>query len=637
MKYEAELKAFAKRIARALAWRFAAVGLFLGMLVALVLAGADFLGWIWVDWRWLIAAPMVVAALGAMLGFLRKPKTSEIAASLDQRAGLRDRLTSGIELEAAGHPFAHEVHEDAVFALKSLDPKQLYPVRYLRWHSLALVAGLLAAGLFLLGNTPVFDSAERKREKEEMKKQAEDIAEVVKPVLREKDLSPMSKEYAKDLERFAQELERARMDRKVALMKANELANEGENLEKQLRDRMNSHMNDAQKSLEQMLAEQLQKDGVDATPEQIKRHLEDMMRGANPEYDQALQDLARQQQDTLARMNELKARMSELQRQLQKPGQSADDRRAIQEAMSDLQEEMRSMEQQLQDLKDEMAANDQEFRDQFGNENANSPAVDKEIQKLQREIAELMEKLKKDSLTPEQRKALEERLKELQKALKELKFPKELSEAMQKLMQDPKMKQIMQRMAELMKKARLADQEEGEGQPGEPPKITKEQIEELQRAIDEMAKNLQDADFRKQLLDDLKQMLDEMEELVIGQGMCMGFCLGMGILPGLPMPGGPMPGGAYNGSDRINKLSDPVKGEGKTKNARISGERNPNQGKETYVEVKGPASLGKPSQVPYLKVLPKYQQAAEEALRKQKVPKDQEKRVRDYFRAIGGQ
>lgn len=638
MNYETELKAFSKRILRALAWKAAGIGLFVGALLAMLAAGADFLGWIWIDWPWLAAAPLVGAFVGAVAGFLRKPGLDQVAASLDRRAGLRDRLTSGIELDAKSHPFASEVHADASAALNRLDPKQLYPVGYLRWHSLALSAGVLAAGLFLLGNTPIFDSPDRRREKEEMKKQAEEIAAVVKPVLRDKDLSPLSKEHALELERFARELERARMDRKDSLKKANELASQGEELEAQLKQQMNKQIANAQQSLEKMLAEQLKKDGIEANPEQIKQQLETMMQGSRPDYDQALRENSERQRDLTAQRQDLNSRMNDLRRQLQKENLSSEDRRAIEQAMQDVQEQMKSLEEQMRELQEEMAAQDQEFRDEFGNQNMSSPATDKEIQKLQKEIAELMEKLKKDGLTDAQRKAMEEKLKELQKALKELKFPKEMAEAIQKMMSDPKMKEIMQRMAELMKKARLAEGEPGEeGEPGDPPKITKEQIAEMQKAIDEMSKKLQDADFRKKILEDLKKALDEMEELVIGQGMCMSFCMGMGLLPGLPMPGLPTPGGAYNGSDKINTLKDPVKGEGKTKNARVSGERNPNLGKETFVEVKGPASLGKPSQVPYLKLLPKYQQAAEEAMRKQKIAKDQEKRVRDYFRAIGGQ
>ena len=119
----------------------------------------------------------------------------------------------------------------------------------------------------------------------------------------------------------------------------------------------------------------------------------------------------------------------------------------------------------------------------------------------------------------------------------------------------------------------------------------------------------------------------------------MGFGMCMGLMPGLGLPGvgGPMHGGSFSGIDYVPKLADPVKGGGSTLPALVNGERNPNQGKESFIEVRGPSKLTGPSKVPYLKVLPKYQQAAEEAIRKQKVRKDQERRVRDYFRSIGGQ
>lgn len=59
-------------------------------------------------------------------------------------------------------------------------------------------------------------------------------------------------------------------------------------------------------------------------------------------------------------------------------------------------------------------------------------------------------------------------------------------------------------------------------------------------------------------------------------------------------------------------------------------------GDETYIEVRGPATLGKPSSVPMSKALPKYQKRAEEAINKKRIPKSKQKRVREYFNSLQG-
>ena len=60
------------------------------------------------------------------------------------------------------------------------------------------------------------------------------------------------------------------------------------------------------------------------------------------------------------------------------------------------------------------------------------------------------------------------------------------------------------------------------------------------------------------------------------------------------------------------------------------------KGSETYIEIRGPASLGQKSKTPYTKVLPKYKKQAEDALDKQQIPKEHQKRVKDYFNSLQG-
>jgi hypothetical protein len=59
-------------------------------------------------------------------------------------------------------------------------------------------------------------------------------------------------------------------------------------------------------------------------------------------------------------------------------------------------------------------------------------------------------------------------------------------------------------------------------------------------------------------------------------------------------------------------------------------------GPSSYIEVRGPASLGARSAIPYKSVLPSYQRKEEAALSGGKIPKKHLKRVRAYFDSLTG-
>lgn len=56
---------------------------------------------------------------------------------------------------------------------------------------------------------------------------------------------------------------------------------------------------------------------------------------------------------------------------------------------------------------------------------------------------------------------------------------------------------------------------------------------------------------------------------------------------------------------------------------------------ETYTEIKAPTSVGTRSSVPYTKVLPSYKKKAESALDRQEIPRQHQKRVKEYFESLG--
>jgi len=86
-----------------------------------------------------------------------------------------------------------------------------------------------------------------------------------------------------------------------------------------------------------------------------------------------------------------------------------------------------------------------------------------------------------------------------------------------------------------------------------------------------------------------------------------------------------------HGNLHLNKKSQDIKATAQPMLA--TGDRRA-EGAETYIEVRGPASLGARSAVPYQKALPTYRKRAEEAIARKKIPKSKQRRVQEYFDSL---
>jgi hypothetical protein len=102
-------------------------------------------------------------------------------------------------------------------------------------------------------------------------------------------------------------------------------------------------------------------------------------------------------------------------------------------------------------------------------------------------------------------------------------------------------------------------------------------------------------------------------------------------MPGVGAPSQDQWGGD---SGMINKLDKPVESKGKTEATMISGQKREGAGEESYIEIKAPTNVGTRSSVPYTRVLPSYKRKAESALNRQEIPKEHQKRVKEYFESL---
>jgi hypothetical protein len=98
-------------------------------------------------------------------------------------------------------------------------------------------------------------------------------------------------------------------------------------------------------------------------------------------------------------------------------------------------------------------------------------------------------------------------------------------------------------------------------------------------------------------------------------------------------PGAPSKDMFFANTGRINTSKDPQDSKGTATPSIAIGQRS-DRGSETYVEIRGPSGLGQRSKTPYVNLLPKYKKRAEKAVKRDEIPKDQQKRVKDYFDSL---
>ncbi|MGV3616174.1 MAG: hypothetical protein ACO1SV_12640 [Fimbriimonas sp.] len=265
----------------------------------------------------------------------------------------------------------------------------------------------------------------------------------------------------------------------------------------------------------------------------------------------------------------------------------------------------------------------------------------KEIDALQKQLDAINKKLKDPNLSPEERKALEEqkksledslsKAKEAQKAAQKQQKALELSQEAQEVFKKMAQHKLMEEIRELAKKLAEAAKA-GEKSPDKPP-LTEEERKALQEKLEALAKQLKDdkamEEYLKKLLEAMKNMNGNCRN-----GQCAG---GLGLGLSLPIPGGPGPDNDQMLFDtgRVNKLEKEEAGAGKATATMVNGQRREGTGEEAYIEIKAPTTVGNRSSVPYVKVLPNYRKKAESALDRQQIPKEHEKRVREYFNSLG--
>ena len=582
MNFNPTLKRFAARVRFVRAWVGLGIGLAVGAALAVLWSLLDWLKVFYTEWSYLGWLVVGCGLLGLLIGAFRRVSAKSLTDSIDRRAGLKNRLSTASERATEHGTFDDALRTDASARLHDIKPAALYPIKLNRWHAGALLFSLLAACFFMLGNTPLLMSKDAKANRAKMQEQAAQIERVVKPLAEEAkngEANEQEKKLAEDLKKLAHDLQKARIDPKEALQRQNELNKQAEKLANERQQQTQQNMQTAESAMKQLQLEQMKKD-------------EQNQNGGQKIDIDPLKMTPEQMQQAL---NDLKNQMQGMQSQMDSQQMTPEQRQQLQKQASELQK-------QLNELSD-----------------------------LQKQINDLERQLQNKGLSPQDRALLMKKLAALKKKLAAgLKFTKEMQEAMEKLMHDPLMKEIM----DLASKAQIELDKSNSASSQQQQELSKAELDELQKEAEALAKRINSDDkFRKQLL---QSIIDALKSGKIR--LCMGNCKGGMCLFGLPLqlpiPGGPSKDMYFANTGFINKgLGE--KSRGTTFTTSIHGESREVPGQEMYIEMRGPTGQGLKSTIPYQKVLPSYKHKADEAMNRQEIPPEHQKRVKQYFQSLG--
>ncbi|MCH8977952.1 MAG: hypothetical protein IH945_01755 [Armatimonadetes bacterium] len=574
-----DLRPFRRRVRAVRAWRGLAAGLTAGGVLCLAWAVLDLTGVWFTEWAQLGVLVGALGLAGALVGAAWRVSDESVASSVDRRADLKDRLGTMIEREGLDDAFDDAQRHDAEAHLSALRAPRVFPVRVGRWQYTALAVTALASIVFLLGNSWYMLDPDARKAKAELEKIAAQIERVAKPLTEEKNtaLGADERALANEMRRFAKRLEKGRLNKEEAMQRANELVKQAQKLADK---RVAQAQKQLQTARQQMTRMELERSGLD------RKSLDRL-------------NLPPMQQELLQQLK--------MQLNMQaSPGDNKFDRATMQRlGLEDIDPSLLNLTEDQMDALRKM--------------------IDEQLRDIQRQLENAQ------NLTQDELNQLLQQQQQLQELQQSLELSEEARRILEEFMNSPEYQDIMKAVQEL----RDAAQQVYDGQP-----LTDQQIEELEQMLEELAEKLKDSEYRDMVMEQLRAAL---EQLKAGNALCaaceglgLGLGLGLGINPLRGFgTGGRSKDNFFSGYGGINVSDEEQEGQGKTNILGVRGQRRA-EGEEYYVEVKAPSPMGDRTSVPYIKVLPEYRRAAEKAIEREEIPKEHEKRVREYFESLTG-
>ncbi|MBL8878820.1 MAG: hypothetical protein JNG88_06825 [Phycisphaerales bacterium] len=520
---------------------------------------------------------VVVTVVGLLL---QRVGQMQAALALDHAAGLKQRVSTAIEVRQSDDPFVGAAVRDAETTAARIHVASHIPYKtpqLLSW-SVALVVMAVLLGYFLpqmdlLASTkPKIDPDEANRqlqERTEIKTRVDEKLNQIREFAKEK---PELGELAKDLQPLAMPEKPSQAPDDVRREALKQIDKVTDKLEQKLEDTRLAALDDMKKMLSKL--DQQTGDKQDSTKLE-KALLEGDMAAA-------------------------KQAMDEIKHDIQEAAKKADP-----EARKQLEQAARQLEQTAKKI----------------SEAADQKALQKELQN-------------KAGMTPEQAKKLLDEMKkmdpkEMKKALEEQlqktnMTPQQMQEMAKKISENKEAQQEMKKMAEKLSQAAAACKNAAQQEGAK----SEEAAQQAGQNMDNAAEQMSEMEMAQEMMNEMEAQLQELKDLRAG------VCEGNGQKPGEGEPKdqiggqGPQAGlgyGAHTGKEKAAHNMTPSKVKGVNNKGEIIGQ----------VLVDGPQLRGE-ARAAVRDAVQSAVRDATDAVAKQQVPQQYSRAVREYFEQLAG-
>lgn len=253
---------------------------------------------------------------GAATALVRRPSQAALAKDFDDIAGLKDRVSSSVELMEREGPMIEALTQEAADVTQGVAASQIYPYAMPREGWWLPVPALLVAAVLLL---PGFFAEEASADTafEELKELGIEAIEDFISQERQKELTPRQKELLEELEKLKAELSGQKMDRKDTMAEVAKMLDQLEQ-ERTQDEKKAQELKKLLKSLQEEtgkkdLEESLQNGDYQEALNKLREELEELQKkleqmkkeDASPEELEQLEELIQQMKEIEAKMMQL--------------------------------------------------------------------------------------------------------------------------------------------------------------------------------------------------------------------------------------------------------------------------------------------------------------------------------------------
>ena len=255
------------------------------------------------------------ALCGGLAAWLGSPSEATLAKDYDDAAGLKDRLSSSIELmEKQDDPMVAALIEDAAVSTARVTPKEVYAYSLPKEGRWIPVPALLLVGVLFLNN---FGDANQGRDPK-LDEKLEATTSVLEEIISEQknqELTERQKEILEELEQLKAKLSEPQMDKKEAMAEVAELLDQLEREEDARKEREQKlrEMLEGLKEENEDLADEMEEGNWEEALNKLKKQMEELKKklekkkkeGASPEEIAALEQKLKEMKEIEAKLVEM--------------------------------------------------------------------------------------------------------------------------------------------------------------------------------------------------------------------------------------------------------------------------------------------------------------------------------------------